>query len=249
MTNEHLMVFVAAMNAAKVLPNKCGLFKSTETGVRRWHYTKELSAHNFIVDDNSTDSKKFLKNTQRDMSGRNAKYFLTAIWEVLREMAFEDSSEWEIPYNEDCIMIGPFSGSMSVERMQTIAESFVQSSLIVAECAGTKNTILLNKPTSAIELSRKDQIDMWVQDAIENCHDQFKSMFTEGKEEPYPNLTWHRLDYALEISPMNFSWAFLSLLDEAAQVSRLALRQKKTELHAFYENLSNNLSDAGLRKY
>jgi hypothetical protein len=249
MTNDHLKVIAAAMNAAKVLPSKCGLHKDTETGILRWYYLKEMSAFNFIADDGTNETKTYLKNTQRDMNGRTAKSFLTAIWSVLVEMAFEPVTSWEMEYHEECIKIGAHTGSMNAELMQSIAETIVHSSLIVAECAGTKNTILTNKPTIAIEVSRGLELDMWLQDAVELCHVEFKRLFTDGKEEPYPEHTWHRLDYAVEMSPMNYHWAFVNLLHDSALATREALRLTKLELNQFYFHLSNHLTATGQRKF
>ena len=248
MTNDHLKVLTAAMNAAAKLPSKAGLEKEPIFLKDYFHYVNEMAGFDFSVHDNTKETNQMMSNTRKQMNGRTAKYFLHGIFSVLCEMANTDPSDWTHEYNTgQFISLGPHTSSMATEIMRRIANDFVNSSIIVAESPGTKNTILEDKPSTVIDFGKQKTIDLWIQKSVSQCHNQFKTMFTDWQTTPYPDYSWHRLDYAVQVHPLSLEYALVPDLSEAQKVSRLALRTTKPDQEEYYNRI-DDLSQYGKMK-
>jgi hypothetical protein len=238
LNNDQLKVLVAAMNAAKVMPEMADLSRTDGVCSPYYVFKREMTYLSFSAHDGTKECGQHVKNTQRDISGQAGSALLKGFWRVLQEIAFRPVEEWAAKYNEEYIKVGTHRSKMDENLMKVIAADIIDSSLLVAEAAGIKHTSLGHLKSFVVNLSNREEVEHCIQISIEGSHGQLlERLQLSDRANTRPPFSFTRIDYAVQVHPCDENWAFLPDLPKAEKMVKAFLKCKKDTLREYYRNL------------
>ncbi len=224
-TNTELQTLVIAMNYASRYV-RLAFSNNRENSVKRIRYTEECSGLSFVAHDGSKEMNQ-IRNSSKMMSGGTGKSFLSAIWVALGHIVQigespPESDAMDDINNEFTLLFGPRSTSpMEVESLVATAKHFLENSVVVAECAGTKY-VFCEKLVASFRREQNEELESWINGAIGELNDSVINEFL--RDTIYPVTAFHRVDFAIQVFPSSFDFALCVRLDDARKYVTSALK-------------------------